>query len=97
MQRNVDGILLLPNQQDTQSIELLNKRNFPYVISGRIFENIRADYVVVDDRKGAYLATRHLIERGHRRILFLNSFMHIYSSVVRLNGFKSALMEYDPF
>ena len=98
MQRNVDGILLLPNQQDTQSIELLNKRNFPYVISGRIFENIPADYIVVDDRKGAYLATRHLIERGHKRILFLNSFMHIYSSVVRLDGFKSALAEYDiPF
>jgi LacI family transcriptional regulator len=93
MQKNVDGILLLPNQQDTESIDILNKMNFPYVLFGRIFSNIKTDYVICNDKKGAYLATRHLIERGHKRILFLNSFMHIYSSAARLEGFKEALQE----
>jgi len=93
MQKNVDGILLLPNQQDTQSIELLNKKNFPYVILGRMFDDISADYVLADDRKEAYLATKHLISKGHKNILFLNSFMHISSSVERLEGYKAALAE----
>ena len=93
MQKNVDGILLLPNQQDTKSIDILNKKEFPYVLFGRMFTNIKTDYVICDDKKGAYLATRHLIERGHKRILFLNSFMHIYSSVARLEGYKEALAE----
>jgi LacI family transcriptional regulator len=93
MQKNVDGILLLPNQQDTESIDILNKTNFPYVLFGRIFKNIKTDYVICNDKKGAYLATKHLIERGHKRILFLNSFMHIYSSVARLEGYTEALNE----
>ena len=93
MQKNVDGIILLPNQQDTQSIELLNKRDFPYIIIGRMFHELEADYVLADDRKGAYLATRHLIEKGHKEILFLNSFSHIYSSVERLEGYKTAHIE----
>jgi LacI family transcriptional regulator len=93
MQKNVDGILLLPNQQDTESIDIMNKMSFPYVLFGRVFKNIKADYVVANDRKGAYLVTRHFIERGHKKILFLNSFMHISSSVERLEGYKAALSE----
>ena len=100
MQKNVDGILLLPNQQDTESIEMLNKKNFPFVLFGRIFTHIKTDYVICNDKKGAYLATQHLIERGHKKILFLNSFMHIYSSAARLEGYREALQEsdipYDP-
>ena len=95
MQKNVDGILLLPNQQDTKCIEMFDKRSFPYVLFGRKFDHIQSDYVVCNDKKGAYLATKHLIERGHKRILFLNSFLHIYSSVQRLEGFKEALSEFD--
>ena len=83
MQKNVDGILLLPNQLDTQSIDIMNKMNFPYVLFGRIFDDIKADSVVVNDEMGGYLATKHLIEKGHSRILFLNSFMHIFSSQAR--------------
>lgn len=95
MQKNVDGILLLPNQQDTECITMLNKANFPYVLFGRKFEDIETDYIICDDEKGAYLVTKYLIGRGHKRILFLNSFMHIFSSAARLDGFKEALCEYD--
>lgn len=93
LQRNVDGILLLPNQQDTAGIELLKKKNYPFVLFGRAFPDVNTDYVIADDTYGAYIATRHLIERGHRDIMFMNSFMHISSSQERLNGYRQALNE----
>ncbi|MDG0789925.1 substrate-binding domain-containing protein [Cohnella ginsengisoli] len=51
------------------------------------------DYVVSDDEKGGYLATKHLLELGHRDILFLNAHHSISSSRERLAGYKRALSE----
>jgi LacI family transcriptional regulator len=93
IQKGVDGILYLPLQRDEGSIELLRKNNVPFVLVGRLFDDSNCNYVVVDDKKGAYLVTDHLIKQGNKRILFLNSFMHIYSARQRLAGFQLALQE----
>lgn len=93
IQKGVDGILYLPVQKDDYGIELLRKNNIPFVIVGRLFDDTNYNYVIADDKKGAYLVTDHLIKQGNKRILFLNSFMHIYSAKQRLHGFKMALRE----
>ena len=51
------------------------------------------DYVVADDVRGGYLATRHLIQRGHKDILYLNAPSHISSARERLLGYRQALLE----
>ncbi|HBF37281.1 MAG TPA: LacI family transcriptional regulator [Firmicutes bacterium] len=91
--KNVDGILLLPNQKDARSVEILKRYKIPHVLVGRYFSNLDTDYVIANDQKGSYLVTKHLIERGYQRILFLNSFMYISSSYLRLEGFKQAYSE----
>jgi LacI family transcriptional regulator len=95
MQKGVDGILYLPIQHDARCLDILKKNSFPFVLVGRIFDGIESDYVVVDDKKGAYLAVDHLIKKGHKKILFLNTFMNIYSAQERYTGYQDAFRDND--
>jgi LacI family transcriptional regulator len=88
---NVDGIILCPTQKSHEDIDILRSRSTPFVLLGRRFNNGESDYIVSDDVKGGYLATKHLIERGHKEILFLNGPLYISSAKERLLGYKEAL------
>ena len=91
IQKGVDGILYLPTQIDTKSLEILKSNDFPFILYGRIFKDIESDYVIANDAQGAYIAVDHLIQKGHKNILFLNTFMNIYSASERYDGYKKAL------
>lgn len=98
LQKNVDGILLIPNQQGSPAMDLLKKSEIPFVVLGRVSDDETTDSVEFNDQKGAYLITKHMLERGCRNLMFINSFMYISSSRKRLKGFQQALGEYDiPF
>ncbi len=91
--RQVDGVVLCPCQKGMESLKLLEQHRVPYVLSGRYFDDVDCDSVVWADYKGALLATRHLIERGCRRILFLNGPAFISSARERGRGYRDALCE----
>ena len=93
--KNVDGILLCPTQLSDRSIELMKQNGMPFVLMGRRFEKIDADCVVWNDRHGAYLATKHLLELGHRDIVMLTGYSHISSAKERYLGYCDALREAD--
>src|SRR5690349_3536861 len=68
--RQVDG-LLLASAQAPSSLDLFERieaRGVPYVLIDRRFADANAPYVGADDEAIGRLATRHLIERGCRRI-----------------------------
>lgn len=93
LSKNVDGVLLCPCQKSTEGVELLRQNGMPFVLMGRRFEDLDADYVVADDERGGYLAGRHLAELGHRRVLVITAGPHISSSRERLRGFRRAMEE----
>ena len=93
-----DGIIICPNQEDTRALELMQKRQVPFVLLGRRFPDGDMDYVIWNDRQGGYQATDHLIDRGHRHILFVGEAPHISSTNERLDGYRQALEEHKlPF
>ncbi len=98
--KKVDGIIICPTQKRKSNVEFIQKAGIPFVLIGRYFEDMDTDYVVCDDKKGGYLAIRHLIELGHKRILFLNGPGYISSARERLAGYRKALsegsIEFDP-
>jgi len=49
--------------------------------------------VDADNEMGGYLATRHLIEQGHRRIAHLHGALNIPNACDRLRGFQRAMQE----
>ena len=91
--KNVDGIIICPTQKSDDNIKFLKKTGVPFVLIGRYFKDIESDYVVCNDIEGGYLATKHLIEKGHRKILFLNGPGYISSAFERHEGYKKALSE----
>lgn len=91
--QNVDGIILCPVPGGEENIRFLQQHGKPFVMLGRHFGDQEASFVVCDDVHGGYAATRHLLEHGHRRILFLNGPKGISSAAERLRGYRQALEE----
>lgn len=53
------------------------------------------DYLALDNRRGAALATRHLLEQGHRRIAFFGGHADSSSCRERRRGYSEALADAD--
>lgn len=88
---NVAGILICPTQKSDEDINLLKSKKIPFVLIARRFKDESLDYVIIKDVDGGYLATKHLIERGHKEILFINGPLFISSAKERLLGYIKAL------
>jgi LacI family transcriptional regulator len=73
----------------------------PFVVLNRRVEmshGVEADYVMVDAERGCYLATRHLLEQGHARIVYHGIEPANVPSLERLPGYRRALGEFEiPF
>jgi LacI family transcriptional regulator len=90
--RQVDGMLIYPtSHRKLDHIRPLRRANYPVVLlvgdpdSG-------LDAVCVDDRRGAYKATRHLIESGHRRIGIIDT-SNPNGNLEKREGYQQALSE----
>lgn len=92
--KRVDGLLVTPVQDRNDDIKKLIEANIPFVIVGRDFENIEVDAVYNDEVKGGFFATEYLIKKGHKRIAFINGFLHKSPAQGRLEGYKKALKEH---
>ncbi|MDZ7838543.1 MAG: substrate-binding domain-containing protein [Actinomycetota bacterium] len=93
LSKKVDGIILCPCQKEDEDIRFLKKKKINFVLLGRYFPHIETDYVVSNDIKGAYLATRHLLDHQRERILLLNAHLYISSAKERYSGYLKAFQE----
>lgn len=90
--QSVDGIILCPAPGGESNLSLLHNYGKPFVLIGRKSkENV--SYVVCDDENSGYIATRFLLDMGHKKILFLNGPRGISSASERLVGYRRALKE----
>lgn len=93
--RSVDG-LLVSLSTETKLVEhfkRLHDKGFPIVFFDRVTDEIATHKVVVDNYKGAYDATQHLVDAGYTKIAHLASSAHLSITVERLNGYKAALRD----
>ena len=73
-------------------------RNRPVVIVSRVVKGLMANCLCIDNVQGAYLATRHLIELGHRRIAHIKGPAMVDDAAERFEGYRQALNEAEiPF
>jgi LacI family transcriptional regulator len=93
-----DGLLLMVplidhEARETNYLELLRQRQFPYVLIDQTDEGKQSTVVTSTNWQGSYEATRYLIELGHRSIGLITGIMAIHSARERLAGYKAALRE----
>ena len=92
--KKVDGIILCPVGKSGGNIELLKSKDIPFVLFGRRFEGEGASYVICDDFQSGFEAANHLIELGHKKLLFINAPEYISSARERKSGILSALKKH---
>lgn len=97
MSSKVDGLIIsvAKETKDYDHLKSVIDDGTPTVFFDRRIEEIKSDYVVVDDFDGAYQATKHLLEQGCRRIAHLASSQHLLIGRNRLNGYRQALNEFN--
>lgn len=91
-QKQVDGILLVPAGEQAKPAAL-PVRNIPLVLIDRDIPGFLVDVVQIDNIAGGYLATRHLIDLGHRRIGYIGGPQHLSPVPDRSAGYRKALQE----
>jgi LacI family transcriptional regulator len=98
--RQVDGILFVAAGDQAKSISSTLGENFPILLVDRELVGVRTDVIIVDNHQGGLLATRHLLELGHRRIACISGPSRVRPSAERISGYTQALEEaglaFDP-
>jgi LacI family transcriptional regulator len=89
--RGVDGLVLATARSDDDFATELRARGVPFVLALRGDGTSAA--ALGDDRLGGYLATRHLLDLGHRRIGLIAGPSYASNALGRVAGYRQALTE----
>jgi LacI family transcriptional regulator len=87
----VDGVLIACSDPAI-SFDRLMRRRFPIVCFDRIPFGFRGDTVSTDNFLGAYEATNHLIQLGHKRIALMAGRTELSTHSGRLEGYRTAML-----
>ena len=87
----VDGIIFVATGDQADSLDFLLRQSMPVVMIDRDVPNVEVDAVLTDNQLGGFLATRHLIELGHKHIACIAGPSNITPSAERIIGYRKAL------
>ena len=96
LNRRVDGLIVMNARDDERYklLEPLSKNGSPIVYVKNSSLNELVSSVRCDDIQGGYLATKHLLELGHKRTAIILGPRNEQCTVDRLTGYQNALEEY---
>ena len=77
------------------NLRKIREAGIPLVFFDRICDELESDRVIVDDEKGAYEATSHLIETGCKNIIHLSGPQNLLIGKNRRSGFVQALKDHN--
>jgi len=88
--RQVDGLILVPVAGSHRFLASQLAQGTKVVCVDRPTTGLDVDRVLVDNRRAAHGAVRHLLDLGHRRIAFLGDREDVWTISERYIGFCSA-------
>lgn len=93
--RSIDGLIVSVSTEtkDSTFLKDLHDRGMPIVFFDRVVDEIETHKVIVDNYKGAYDATAHLIHNGYKRIANLSNAAGLSIARERLAGYTAALTD----
>lgn len=97
LDNNVEGVLATVSRQTENFDHYKNLVNagIPVLFFDRVPDVYLGDMVLIDDVNGAYMAIKHLIEKGRKKIAICIGNPDLLISINRLAGYKKALDEYN--
>lgn len=101
--RNQVGCIILSlsvQTRDFKHLEEVIRRNITLIQFDRVNKQLPGAKIVNDNFSGAYLAVKHLIKGGYKRIAHFSGDLNLLAYQERLEGYKYALeeagMKYNP-
>jgi LacI family transcriptional regulator len=92
IEKRVDGIILSSGFQASGTINPLLMGSIPIVSLCTRVENIKNSFVVIDNERGGFIATKHLIEQGYPTVGYIGT------QGQRFKGYLQALEKFNiPF
>jgi LacI family transcriptional regulator len=91
LRRQVEGIIVIPAANGRSHLRDPEFHCTPMVAVDRPIPRSHIDRVLVENQRGAILATEHLIQHGHKRICFIGLSQKIYTMHARLTGYNKAM------
>ena len=89
----VDGLVVMTNRPDDGTLAAALSGDLPMVVIDEDIPHLDVPKVFVENRQGAFAATRHLIAAGHRRIAHIGGPAELFSAAERSLGFRAAMAE----
>jgi LacI family repressor for deo operon, udp, cdd, tsx, nupC, and nupG len=93
-QKYADGVISLTARIDSKLIREISEK-YNMVLACEYIDEASVPTVSIDNVEGAYKATKHLINLGHKRIAHISGPKNVILSQDRLKGYKKALSDHN--
>ena len=99
--KRVDGLIasLSFESKNLDHFKPFFEKNIPVIFFDRVEENSERTHVIIDNYKSGYIATKHLLEQGCKRIVMFTASLNRNVYTQRHRGYTDALfdsgIEYD--
>jgi GntR family transcriptional regulator of arabinose operon len=99
LSQSVDGIIIEPTKSafsnpNIQYFFTLERNKIPYIMINAFYDELEPICLVMDDEKGGYIQTEHLIENGHENIVGFFKTDDV-QGVKRMKGYIKAHRHYE--
>ncbi|MEJ5251153.1 MAG: LacI family DNA-binding transcriptional regulator [Chthonomonadetes bacterium] len=96
--KRVDGLIVAPcdPQENLDLFQQVLEMQIPLVFIDRYIPSLPVSFVGTNNEEGGYIATKHLLDMGRRRIAFVSTASRerrATSVIQRFNGYRRALRE----
>ncbi|MDN3651604.1 LacI family DNA-binding transcriptional regulator [Thalassotalea ponticola] len=93
--RNCDALIVHSEALSDAYLRKLSKGNTPIFLISRHISELADRCISLDNEHGGYIATKALIDQGHRDIAYISGPLFKSDANQRLEGHKRALAEYN--
>lgn len=95
LRQRVDGMIAAATSQKWGVLNQADEQHTPVIFLDRSYEGLEGPFVGVNNWKGAFMGTKHMIECGHNKIGILAGFQRLSTMRERLAGFREALHDHQ--
>jgi GntR family transcriptional regulator, arabinose operon transcriptional repressor len=99
LSRNIEGLIVEPTKSSAFNPNInyylqMEQQNIPYLMINQYYSQLNPPHIMLNDEKGGFIATDHLIRHGHERIIGLFKTDDL-QGVYRMKGFVNAFREHN--
>ncbi|MFC1225649.1 LacI family DNA-binding transcriptional regulator [Pedobacter sp. BG31] len=93
--RHVDGYIMALPEGLEEEVKKLIQTDAPVVLFDRYVQDVKTDYVIIDNQNSTYNAIEHLIKNDYKNIGFVTIDTVQQQMVDRLAGYEKAVEKYN--